>query len=282
MRIPHFIFLTALLSLFSWSLADKKFVAILETLSNFEDDASIGRAERMYITDKLRENAVKILNNENFIVMTRENINVMMNPDIPIEACEGECLVSTGRNIGANFVSQARIGQYSNKYTITVEMYETQGASLISSFTAVCQNSDEILEAIDEKAYSLFDPILPTIEPPPEPKEPIEVSPNIDKGYEPIQESHFIPESIPPKQPSEEKQIHWLPIILSSAVLAGGTALAIIKNNEAKDLSEKDDPKSENDYKKRISDIDDAQNMRALGIGIAILGGIGLTISVAF
>lgn len=267
-RKPYFVFFAIFLFMSSWSHANNHFVAVLETVSNFDEDNEIGHSERLYITDKLRENAIRILNNKDFIVMTRENINVMMNPDIPPEACEGECIVSTGRNIGANFVTQARIGRFGNKYTMTVEMYETSNASLISSFTAICQNSEELLDAIDEKAEGLYDPILTA------------TGIKLDEPPDYSDEPETIPSEI--NTDSNRSSIHWIPIAISGAAIIGGTVLAIVKNGEAKDLSEKDDPKSEKEYKKRLDDIDSAQNMRAIGIGLAIVGGIGLTISIAF
>ena len=74
---------------------------------------------------------------------------------------------------------------------------------------------------------------------------------------------------------------HWLLIGISSAVLVTGTALAIIYNSKAKDESEKK-PESQKEYDNRYDDIGTYQTLRTTGIGIAILGGIGLGLSIAF
>lgn len=74
---------------------------------------------------------------------------------------------------------------------------------------------------------------------------------------------------------------HWVLIGISAAALVGGTALAIIYNNKAKDESTKA-PSSQEEFDNRHNDIGTYQTLRTTGIGIAILGGIGLGLSIAF
>jgi len=74
---------------------------------------------------------------------------------------------------------------------------------------------------------------------------------------------------------------HWVLIGISAAALVGGTALAIIYNNKAKDESTKA-PSSQEEFDNRHNDIGTYQTFRTTGIGIAILGGIGLGLSIAF
>lgn len=129
-------------------------VAVLETIS--EKDV-IGRSEKMFLTDKLRERAKVVLPAYmGYIVMTRENINAMLPPGKSIEDCEGSCLVETGKNIAADYVAQARVGKYGEKFTITVELYETSGNNLIGSFTAVKKDEDGLLDAVGAKADDFF------------------------------------------------------------------------------------------------------------------------------
>ncbi len=74
---------------------------------------------------------------------------------------------------------------------------------------------------------------------------------------------------------------HWLLIGISSAVLVAGTTLAVIYNSKAKDESKKQ-PSSQKEFDDRHDDIGKYQNVRAVGIGMAIVGGIGLGLSIAF
>ena len=133
-------------------------VAVLETIS--EKDI-IGRSEKVFLTDKLREMAKTVLPDYmGYVIMTRENINAMLPPGKSVEECEGSCLVETGKNIAADFVAQARVGKFEKQLTLVVEIYETSGGNLIGSFTTRKPNAEGLLEEIENKADSLFLKIL--------------------------------------------------------------------------------------------------------------------------
>ena len=134
------------------------YVAVLETIAaknvvTFE--------EKQYLTDVLRSEAVKALPAEqNFTIMTRENIIAMLPPGKSIEECEGECLVETGKNIAADYVSQAHVGRFANNLTITVELYETAGNKLLGSFSSRAPNVESLESEIREKSRELFAQIM--------------------------------------------------------------------------------------------------------------------------
>ena len=133
-------------------------VAVLETIS---EKGVIGRSEKMFLTDKLRMHAKAVLPAYmGYVVMTRENINVMLPPGKTIEDCEGSCLVETGKNIAADYVAQARVGKFGKLLTITVELYETAANNLVGSFAAVKKNAEGLLGEIENKSDSLFKLII--------------------------------------------------------------------------------------------------------------------------
>ena len=94
-----------------------KHVAVLETVSDTKD--LLSPSERIYLTNTLREEAVKELPAElEYSIMTRENIQEMLPPGKAIEDCEGSCLVETGKNISADYICQARVGKVGSKFSI--------------------------------------------------------------------------------------------------------------------------------------------------------------------
>ena len=133
-------------------------VAVLETTAPKE---VLTLEEKQYLTDVLRSEAVKALPAEqNYTIMTRENISVMLPPGKAIEDCEGSCLVETGKNIAADYVAQGHVGRFANNLTITVELYETAGNKLMGSFSTKASNI-ELLEAeIRQKSNELFSRIV--------------------------------------------------------------------------------------------------------------------------
>jgi len=138
-------------------LSFAKYVAVLETAADPVAKEMVSLGERQYLTNILREKAVKVLPAElNFTIMTRENINVMLPPGKTIEDCEGSCLAETGKNIAADYVAQARIGTLGANLTISVELYETAGSKLLASFNGSSATVEGLVDEINGKAEDFF------------------------------------------------------------------------------------------------------------------------------
>ena len=146
-----------LLITFLASLVMATHVAVLETIADASVKDNVQLSDRQYLTNVLREQAVMELPVEqNFTIMTRENINAMLPPGKSIEECEGSCLAETGRNISADYVCQARIGSFDGAFTLSAELYETAGNKLVASFNGQGASVKELLEIIKEKSPNFF------------------------------------------------------------------------------------------------------------------------------
>ncbi len=131
-----------------------KYMAVLETLAPKD---LLTTQERLYLTDILRGQAVNILPAEqNWTIMTRENINIMLPPGKKIEDCEGSCLAETGKNIAADYVAQARISQFGKSLAISAELYETASSKLVASFVGKGETVDDIEKIIKEQSPTFF------------------------------------------------------------------------------------------------------------------------------
>lgn len=136
------------------SLARNVFVAVLETVTL---GTSISKGERIFLTDKLRSKAIEVLPTyNNFVIMTRDNILTMLPPGSTLEECEGECLVQTGKNISADYVAQARVGQFGSDLTLTVELYETASGKMLANYTSKNRSVEELLAEIEGRSAMLF------------------------------------------------------------------------------------------------------------------------------
>lgn len=134
-----------------------KYVAVLETMAAPAAKEKVSSSDRIYLTDVLRSEAVKILPAEqNFTIMTRENINVMLPPGKSIEDCEGSCLAETGKNISADYVAQARVGTLGSSLTLSVEIYETKGNKLVASFNGDGETVKDLLAIIKQESPDFF------------------------------------------------------------------------------------------------------------------------------
>ena len=152
------LFILFFLLFFAGKSVAATYVAVLETVSPI---GILDRSEKAFLTDKLRERANAVLpNNKGYVIMTRENINVMLPPGSSIEECEGSCLVETGKNIAADYVAQARIGKFGSQLSLTVELYETAGGNFVGIISAHKPDVEGILDEIEKRADSLFVKIL--------------------------------------------------------------------------------------------------------------------------
>lgn len=144
-----------LIILFLVAASHGTYVAVLETMADNKESLTL--SERQYLTNILREQAVKTLPaSDGFTIMTRENINMMLPPGKSIEDCEGSCLAETGKNIAADYVAQARVGQFGTSLSISVELYETATSKLVSSFNGRGDDIVALEQEIIQKSAELF------------------------------------------------------------------------------------------------------------------------------
>ena len=149
-KFPLIAFCLILLPVFSFA----KHMAVLETISQ---KGLLTLQEKQYLTDILRSQAISVLPVEqNWTIMTRENISVMLPPGKTIEECEGTCLAETGKNISADFVAQARVSQFGSSYAISAELYETSGNKLVASFNGRGETLDDIEKILKAQGPEFF------------------------------------------------------------------------------------------------------------------------------
>ena len=303
---PLFLFFSILCFLASSAFAT--YVAVLETGADGSAKDNVSLSDRQYLTNVLREQAVKELPAvQNYTIMTRENIQQMLPPGKAIEDCEGSCLVETGKNIAADYICQARVGRFGTSLTLSAELYETAGNKLIASFNGRGQNVEELLSLVERKSHDFFGMIRKVTRPAEtgskvaenkivenkavenktvenkvgsEKVEPVQVEKEISGKDSKIGES--VPANVNvPEATAKKRGVHWVPLSISAVATVTGVVLAVVGNSKAKSESEKK-PASQDEYNRRHDDIGTYQTMRAVGIGIAIAGAVGVGLSFAF
>ena len=302
-----------LLLLFLSTDAMAAYVAVLETMADGDAKDSVSILDRQYLTNVLREQAVKELPaKQGFTIMTRENINAMLPPGKAIEDCEGSCLAETGKNIAADYVCQARVGRFGSKLTLSAELYETAGNKLIASFNGRGSDVNELLVVIEAKSPEFFHSVKElemfkrgkagnSVV-----KEPVVADSSVAPLPDSAQAKIFVVETplapkteavgenkigksvpanvgkdAPVKENSAKKGIHWVPLSIGAAAAVTGVVLAVVGNSKAKNASEKK-YSTEAEYKKYHDDAKSGQTLRGVGIGIAIAGAVGIGLSFAF
>ena len=300
-----------LLFLFLSTDALAAYVAVLETMADGDAKDSVSLLDRQYLTNVLREQAVKELPaKQGFTIMTRENINAMLPPGKAIEDCEGSCLAETGKNIAADYVCQARVGRFGSKLTLSAELYETAGNKLVASFNGRGADVEELLTLIESKSTEFFRAIKDLSVSPSIPSEQSQVTseqtnvipgessvsqgPGTESGINSVEGSKAnslddktkVGESIPANvndEPEKKSGIAGKVVLgIGAAATVAGVVLAVVGNNKAKDAAETKRFANEDEYNDAKDKVKSGQTLRGIGIGIAIAGAVGIGVSFAF
>ena len=282
--------------------ASAAYVAVLETVADERAKDSVSLPDRQYLTNVLREQAVKELPaTQNYTIMTRDNINAMLPPGMVLEECEGSCLAETGRNISADFICQARVGRFGGMLTMTAELYETAGNKLIASFNGRGTNVNELLEIIEQKSPEFFrsvrdlagPAVADTAKPAVEEAKPVEEAPvepqpeQVKVAESAVAENETAPvvktgESIPANVEVKGSGVaRWVILGLGGAAAITGGILAYLGNKKAKDAAE-DCEDNYYDLENYRDKAESGQTMRNIGFVVLAVGVVGIGVSFAF
>jgi len=146
-------------------------IAVMHTVDDLD---SIGVTDLGYLTDKLRDIASKILPKNRYGIMTQQSIVDRLGSQerAEMECRAATCLADLGRKISADYISQGRIGRFSGKLTIKVELYSVGNSNLLGAITGDSKDLDGLLAILEAKAPKLFEDMLevsPAPAPAPEP-----------------------------------------------------------------------------------------------------------------
>ena len=106
----------------------------------------------MTLSDTVRGGALQGLEGRGVVVMTRENMLVLLRDMGKKECGEGECEVETARNIGADYVVSGKVVRMEQIYVVTLKLHETQGGSLIGTDTVEAASQVSLLRTLRERA----------------------------------------------------------------------------------------------------------------------------------
>jgi hypothetical protein len=154
------------------SAAGIKYVAVVESDIDESSGASeqISRADVRLVTAELRREAVKNLPPKRYVIMTAET--VMAQGGAVLEECADEnCVITLGSRIGADYIVRGTVSKLESKFTLQVEMYETENGNLVASCDPVrAEGIGELVEKAAEACATMYKTWLASQAPEPEPK----------------------------------------------------------------------------------------------------------------
>ena len=109
----------------------------------------------MTFSDTVRGGALQGLEPHGVVVMTRENMMVLLRDMGKKECGEGDCEVETARNIGADYVISGKVVRIEQIYAVTLKLHETQGGSLLGTDTVEGSSQIDLLRSLREHSRQL-------------------------------------------------------------------------------------------------------------------------------
>jgi len=124
-------------------------VAVIETEMDIQSEVAkdLNASELNEITAELRRQAVKNLPKNKYNVMT--STTVQAQGAAVLEECFQEnCLITLGSKIGADYIVRGTISKFQKRFTLSVEIYDTEDGNLIVSSDPIRSESiDKLLDA---------------------------------------------------------------------------------------------------------------------------------------
>lgn len=148
--------MTILLLSIQWASA-ATYIAIMETI--VQSDA-ISISEKDYLTDELRKQASQVLSSKYFTIMTSDNIRMLLSDGKELEDCIGSCVVETGKNLEADFITNTKVSPMDGQLALTIELYNVRNKKLIGSYTTLNHSAEGLLEDIEQNATELFENVI--------------------------------------------------------------------------------------------------------------------------
>ena len=130
-----------------------KRVAILE-LRNLAP-GKITSAEVKYLSDEVRR-ITSLLPKDRYLIMTKENIELMLPPDVKLEDCQGSCEVETGRLLQADFLITGELIKFGASLRVSLKAHDTHSGTYIKGSTAKGKDVEELEEPIHSATLGLM------------------------------------------------------------------------------------------------------------------------------
>ena len=260
--------------LVSASCAMAAHVAVLETGVDSDVKKKVSLSDRQYLTNVLREEAVKELPaSQNFTIMTRENISEMLPPGKALEDCEGRA----GNKLVASFNGHgASVEELLNEIKKSAPEFfrkvkgespsspkyggrrVNKGAGGIGDFLSSNKSSEES-EAKEISVGSV------NLDSTPSDKE----DGKVHRSSKPIGDVPAV------KNRAKNSWIRWGAIIGGGVLVTSGIVLAAIGNSDAQ-LAHDLGFRNKAEYEEAKDKAHSGQMKRGVGIALTIIGAAGI------
>ena len=119
---------------------------------------NMSREEVEYLTSVVRRITSKRLA-QSYLIMTQENIEILLPPNTQLEDCVSECQVKTGRTLGARYIITGEVLRFGSSLRLTLRMHDTKTGRLVSSEVAKGKEVEELEDPTEQAVLALIQQI---------------------------------------------------------------------------------------------------------------------------
>jgi hypothetical protein len=103
--------------------ASQKLIAVLDLVNK---TPKFKVEEIYFLTDLIRKTAT-FLDQNQYAVITKDNILALLPPDRTLEECINECAIKTGQLLGADWIVTGQVIEFGDSYRISISLYSKTG-----------------------------------------------------------------------------------------------------------------------------------------------------------
>ena len=123
----------------------------------------VSTEEIHYLTNEMRRVAGFLPSSE-FLVMTKESIEVLIDPNKSLEDCIGVCEVETGRLLGANWILTGEVIRFGKSLRVSVKLHDTKSGQYLAGESLKGKQVEDLELPIQQSTLKLIYQISPTLE----------------------------------------------------------------------------------------------------------------------
>ena len=128
-----------------------------DVIAVLEPSGPLDRSILMKLSDESRAAAVIMLPKDDYRVITRENmVLILRDMGVDPSCVEGECEVETGRNVGAKYVISGSVIHVRNTWMFTLKLHETDKGALLGTSEARGPDELALIDKVQEATRALI------------------------------------------------------------------------------------------------------------------------------
>jgi formylglycine-generating enzyme required for sulfatase activity len=139
-------------------VVEQQRIAVLELKNNSK--GLVKNEEVSYLSNLVRQASGR-LPQDRFLIMTQENILSLLPEGKSLEDCQKDCAISTGRELGANYIITGEVVKFGDSIRIALTLHESKSGALKASDNIAGQKVEELEGKVQGATVGLFGEMVP-------------------------------------------------------------------------------------------------------------------------